>query len=148
MTIQQWLFSFKGRIGRRDFWIWLGLWFVGMLVLFSLASKNLLDIQTAAFCLVCLLWPTAAVTVKRLHDRGRSGLWALLMILAWMLLAGNWVMLPGMWQWVVGRFVPTLILVMMFIDLGAFVGTQGENKFGKETQDVKFKAEPQADDKP
>ncbi|EOT5501182.1 DUF805 domain-containing protein [Citrobacter koseri] len=148
MTIQQWLFSFKGRIGRRDFWIWLGLWFVGMLVLFSLASKNLLDIQTAAFCLVCLLWPTAAVMVKRLHDRGRSGLWALLMILAWMLLAGNWMMLPGMWQWVVGRFVPTLILVMMFIDLGAFVGTQGENKFGKETQDVKFKAEPQADDKP
>ncbi|HEM7977877.1 TPA: DUF805 domain-containing protein [Citrobacter koseri] len=148
MTIQQWLFSFKGRIGRRDFWIWLGLWFVGMLVLFSLASKNLLDIQTAAFCLVCLLWPTAAVMVKRLHDRGCSGLWALLMILAWMLLAGNWVMLPGMWQWVVGRFVPTLILVMMFIDLGAFVGTQGENKFGKETQDVKFKAEPQAGDKP
>lgn len=49
MTIQQWLFSFKGRIGRRDFWIWIGLWIVGMLVLFSLASKQLLDIQTAAF---------------------------------------------------------------------------------------------------
>lgn len=89
MTIQQWLFSFKGRIGRRDFWIWIGLWFAGMLVLFSLAGKNLLDIQTAAFCLVCLLWPTAAVTVKRLHDRGRSGVWAFLMIVAWMLLAGN-----------------------------------------------------------
>jgi len=88
MTIQQWLFSFKGRIGRRDFWIWIGLWFAGMLVLFSLAGKNLLDIQTAAFCLVCLLWPTAAVTVKRLHDRGRSGAWAFLMIVAWMLLAG------------------------------------------------------------
>ncbi|SUH11875.1 membrane protein [Salmonella enterica subsp. enterica] len=83
MTIQQWLFSFKGRIGRRDFWIWIGLWFAGMLALFSLAGKNLLDIQTAAFCLVCLLWPTAAVMVKRLHDRGRSGAWALLMILAW-----------------------------------------------------------------
>lgn len=89
MTIQQWLFSFKGRIGRRDFWIWIGLWFAGMLVLFSLAGKNLLDIQTAAFCLVCLLWPTAAVTVKRLHDRGRSGAWAFLMIVAWMLLAGK-----------------------------------------------------------
>ncbi|EHF7857616.1 DUF805 domain-containing protein [Salmonella enterica] len=112
MTIQQWLFSFKGRIGRRDFWIWIGLWFAGMLALFSLAGKNLLDIQTAAFCLVCLL------------------------------LAGNWVMLPGMWQWVVGRFIPTLILVMMLIDLGAFVGVQGENKFGRATQDVKFKAEP------
>ena len=123
MTIQQWLFSFKGRIGRRDFWIWIGLWFAGMLVLFSLAGKNLLDIQTAAFCLVCLLWPTAAVTV------------------AWMLLAGNWAILPGVWQWAVGRFVPTLILVMMLIDLGAFVGTQGENKYGKDTQDVKYKAD-------
>jgi uncharacterized membrane protein YhaH (DUF805 family) len=88
-----------------------------------------------------LLWPTAAVTIKRLHDRGKSGLWALLMILAWMLLAGNWSVLPGAWQWVVGRFVPTLIIVMMFIDLGAFVGTQGENKFGKDTQDVRWKAE-------
>ena len=84
MTIQQWLFSFKGRIGRRDFWIWIGLWFAGMLVLFSLA---------------------------------------------------------GVWQWAVGRFVPTLILVMMLIDLGAFVGTQGENKYGKDTQDVKYKAD-------
>lgn len=141
MTIQQWLFSFKGRIGRRDFWIWIGLWLVSMLALFSLASKQLLDIQTAAFCLVCLLWPTAAVTVKRLHDRGRSGAWALLMILAWMLLAGNWAMLSGVWQWAVGRFLPTLILVGMLIDLGAFVGTQDENKYGKDTQDVKYRAD-------
>lgn len=141
MTIQQWLFSFKGRIGRRDFWIWIGLWIVSMLVLFSLASKQLLDIQTAAFCLVCLLWPTAAVTVKRLHDRGRSGAWALLMILAWMLLAGNWAILLGVWQWAVGRFVPTLILVGMLIDLGAFIGTQDANKYGKDTQDVKYRAD-------
>ena len=33
-------------------------------------------------------------------------------------------------------------LQKMLIDLGAFVGVQGENKFGKATQDVKFKAEP------
>uniref|UniRef100_UPI003CE7F4CF DUF805 domain-containing protein n=3 Tax=Shigella TaxID=620 RepID=UPI003CE7F4CF len=76
-----------------------------------------------------------------LHDRGRSGAWAFLMIVAWMLLAGNWAILPGVWQWAVGCFVPTLILVMMLIDLGAFVGTQGENKYGKDTQDVKYKAD-------
>ena len=35
MTIQQWLFSFKGRIGRRDFWIWIVTWIVAMLVLFG-----------------------------------------------------------------------------------------------------------------
>ncbi|MDO2004422.1 DUF805 domain-containing protein, partial [Escherichia coli] len=105
-------------------------------VLFSLAGKNLLDIQTAAFCLVCLLWPTAAVTVKRLHDRGRSGAWAFLMIVAWMLLAGNWAILPGGWQWGGGRFIPTLIPVVMLIDLGAFVCTQRGNKYGKDNQDV------------
>ena len=142
MTLQQWMFSIKGRIGRRDFWIWMAIWVLAMSALFTLAGTHLLNVQTAAFILVCLLWATAAVTIKRLHDRGKSGLWALLMILAWMLLAGNWSVLPGVWQWVVGRFVPTLIIVMMFIDLGAFVGTQGENKFGKDTQDVRWKAEP------
>jgi uncharacterized membrane protein YhaH (DUF805 family) len=53
------------------------------------------------------------------------------MILAWMLLAGTgrcW----RSWQWVVGRLC-RLIIVMMLIDLGAFIGTQGENKFGKDT---------------
>lgn len=139
MTLQQWLFSINGRIGRRDFWIWIGIWVLAMVILFSLAGGGMLNLQTAAFMLVCLLWPTAAVTVKRLHDRGKSGLWALLMIVAWMLLAGNWMMLTGIWQWAVGRFIPTLIMVMMLIDLGAFVGTQGENKFGKTTQDVKYR---------
>ena len=114
-----------------------------MVALFSLAGGGLVDLQTAAFMLVCLLWPTAAVTIKRLHDRGKSGLWALLMVLAWMLLAGNWSMLPGVWQWGVGRFIPTLIIVMMLIDLGAFVGTQGENKYGKDTQAVKYRADHQ-----
>ena len=33
MTLQQWLFSIKGRIGRRDFWIWIGLWAVTMVAL-------------------------------------------------------------------------------------------------------------------
>lgn len=139
MTLQQWLFSFKGRTGRRDFWIWIVTWVVAMLILFSAAGKGWLDLQMAAFILVCLLWPTSAVVVKRLHDRGRSGLWALLVIVAWMLLAGNWIMFSGIWQWAVGRLIPTVILVTMILDLGAFIGTQGENKYGKDTPEVKFR---------
>ena len=139
MTLQQWLFSFKGRIGRRDFWVWIGLWLVAMALLFILVANGILDAQTAAFMLVCLLWPTSAVIVKRLHDRGKSGLWALFMILAWMLLAGNWAVLGGIWQWVVGRFVPTVIMVMLLLDLGAFIGTPSENKYGKDTLDVKYR---------
>lgn len=139
MGIQQWLFSIKGRIGRRDFWLWMVIWVVAMAALFYAVDFNLLVSQTAAFMLVCLLWPTACVMVKRLHDRGKSGPWALLFVLAWMLLAGNWDMLNGTLQWAVGRFIPTLIMVAMIIDLGAFVGTQGENKFGKDTQDVRYR---------
>ena len=139
MTLQQWLFSINGRIGRRDFWIWIGIWVLAMIVLFTLAGGGWLNLQTAAFALVCLLWPTASVIVKRLHDRGRSGLWALLVILAWMLLAGNWSMLPSILPWVVGKLLPTVIFVMTIIDLGAFVGTQSENKYGKDTLEVKFR---------
>ena len=119
MTIQQWCFSFKGRIGRREFWIWMGLWLLAMLVIFTLAGKEWLPIQSASFALVFLLWPTATVVVKRLHDRNKAGWWALLAVLAWMLMAGNWQMLTPIWQWGVGRFIPTLIFVMMFIDCGA-----------------------------
>ena len=139
MGIQQWLFSIKGRIGRRDFWLWMVIWVMAMAALFYAVDFNLLGSQTAAFMLVCLLWPTACVIVKRLHDRGKSGPWALLFVVAWMLLAGNWDMLNGTLQWAVGRFIPTLIMVAMIIDLGAFVGTQGENKFGKDTLDVKYR---------
>ena len=139
MTLQQWLFSFKGRIGRRAFWVWIVLWLVAMALLFILVANGILDAQTAAFMLVCLLWPTACVIVKRLHDRNKSGSWSLLFILAWMLLAGHWEILGGTWQWVVGRFVPVLIMVTMLIDLGAFIGTQGENKFGKDTLEVQFR---------
>ena len=139
MGIQQWLFSIKGRIGRRDFWVWMVIWVVAMVTLFYAVDFNLLASQSAAFMLVCLLWPTACVIIKRLHDRGKSGPWALLFVLAWMLLAGNWDMLNSTLQWAVGRFAPALIMVTMLIDLGAFVGTQGENKFGKDTLDVKYR---------
>lgn len=140
MTLQQWCFSFKGRIGRGDFWIWISAWLVLMAAAFTLASYQLIAIQSIAFFIVALLWPTAAVLVKRLHDRNKAGWWALLLILAWMLAAGNWQMLMPIWQWGIGRFIPTLIIVMMLIDLGAFVGTSGENRFGPEAVPVKFHA--------
>ncbi len=40
MTLQQWLFSIKGRIGRRDFWIWIAIWLVTMSALFTLARQQ------------------------------------------------------------------------------------------------------------
>ncbi|MCT4707563.1 DUF805 domain-containing protein [Enterobacteriaceae bacterium H16N7] len=139
MTIQQWLFNFNGRIGRRDFWIWIGVWIVALIVIFTLAGSELISYSIAGLALSGSLIPTAAVIVKRLHDRNKKGWWALMFIPAWLLLAGNWEVFGSLAQWGLGRFIPTLIFVMMLIDLGAFVGTQGKNRFGKDTSDVKYR---------
>ena len=76
MTLQQWLFSIKGRIGRRDFWIWIAIWLVTMSALFTLAGSNLLNLQTAAFIIVCLLgrrrrWWSSGCTIAANPDCGR-----------------------------------------------------------------------------
>ncbi|WP_409309321.1 DUF805 domain-containing protein [Pectobacterium sp. B1J-3] len=139
MTLQQWCFSFKGRIGRRDFWVWIALWLLAMVILFTLSGQNWLDVQSTAFVIVALLWPTSAMVVKRLHDRGKSGWWALLLVVAWVLASGNWSMLPVVWQWGIGRFIPTLIGIMMVLDCGVFLGTKGENRFGPEAEPLKFR---------
>ncbi|AUQ27192.1 DUF805 domain-containing protein [Dickeya zeae] len=140
MTIQQCCFSFRGRVGRRDFWLGMVIVLALMVGLFVLAGTGWLDTQKAAFVLVMLMWPLTAILVKRLHDRNRSGWWALLLVVAWMLGNGNWSMLPSLAQWSVERFLPTLITVMMLLDCGAFVGTTGANRFGPAAEPLRFRA--------
>lgn len=108
--------------------------------LFVLAGTGWLETQKAAFMLVVLLWPLTAILVKRLHDRNKSGGWALALVLAWMLGNGNWAMLPPLGQWGVGRFLPTLITVMMLLDCGAFGGTTGSNRFGPAAEPLRLRA--------
>ncbi|MEQ9877755.1 DUF805 domain-containing protein [Pectobacterium aroidearum] len=139
MTLQQWCFSFKGRVGRRDFWLWMAIWVALMAVLFTLSGQSWLDTQSTAFGLVVLLWPTSAIMVKRLHDRDKSGWWALLLVVAWMLASGNWTMFSSIWQWGIGRFLPILIVVMTLLDCGVFLGTKGENRFGIEAEPFRFR---------
>lgn len=139
MTLQQWCFSFKGRVGRRDFWLWMAIWVALMAVLFTLSGQSWLDTQSTAFGLVVLLWPTSAIMVKRLHDRNKSGWWALLLVVAWMLASGNWTMFSSIWQWGLGCFLPILIVVMTLLDCGVFLGTKGENRFGAEAEPFRFR---------
>lgn len=35
MGLQQWCFSLRGRLGRQAFWIWMGVWALLLLALFS-----------------------------------------------------------------------------------------------------------------
>ena len=82
MTLQHWAFSFKGRIGRRDFWAGFALCFV-------------------LFC-------------------------------------GLYTVNQPFWQWAIGRFLPSFIMMIMLLDCGVFIGTQGENYFGATTEKVDY----------
>lgn len=60
------LFSFEGRLRRQNFWIsWLILLGVGVV----LGWLPILGILIS----IGLIWPNLAITVKRLHDMGRTG---------------------------------------------------------------------------
>ncbi|MBC0856408.1 DUF805 domain-containing protein [Pantoea stewartii] len=142
MLIQQWFFSFRGRVGRRDFWLWQAIWVLLTSLLFFLAGNDLLDTQMAAFGIVCLLWPASAIVVKRLHDRDRRGYWALLLIAAWLLMAGNWSMTGEVLQWLIGRVLPFIILAGLILDLGVFRGTVGDNRFGAAPVPLRLKRAP------
>ena len=140
MTLQQWCFSWRGRLGRRDFWVWQVVWLLTTTLLFVLAANDWLDTQMAAFGVVCLLWPASAVIVKRLHDRDRPGYWGLLVIVAWLLVVGNWSMLAGILPWLLGRAIPFVLLAGLLLDLGVFRGSPGANRFGPATQPVRYRS--------
>lgn len=97
--------SFEGRMNRQPFWIY------GVVVLFmanligALVLGAISEILAVLFGIV-LIWPGLAVSVKRCHDRGKSG---------WFLLVG---------------LIPVLGTLWLLIDLGFLRGTVGPNRFG------------------
>ena len=69
-----------------------------------------------------LLFPTACILSKRLHDRGRAGWWAFVVVGA----------LIAVWpspQTPVG-YVGAAILALGFVELGLRPGEPGPNRFG------------------
>ncbi len=119
------LFSFQGRLRRRDYWIGVLILLVVSVVLNSIVgmmftptivvsgsnttmNMNALSGMMGASSLVSLimLWPSIALGVKRCHDRGKSGFWCLLVL------------------------IPIIGWLWWLIDLGILDGTPGPNQFG------------------
>jgi uncharacterized membrane protein YhaH (DUF805 family) len=114
------LFSFHGRMRRRDWWLTRLVAWVPMIVL--MAFTDTLGMLTGALDGAALLrpgvwiplavvfpiiaWFDVATSVKRLHDIDITG-WAYLMI-----------------------FVPWIGAVANFVVMGCLDGTRGPNKFG------------------
>ena len=74
--------GFSGRASRSEYWIWWGF----MVVILALIGAVGLLIGTTGYIAASLIslvffLPTLAVTVRRLHDIGRSGFWVLLVFI-------------------------------------------------------------------
>jgi uncharacterized membrane protein YhaH (DUF805 family) len=118
MSFWQMMFSFEGRLRRRDYWLCsLALTAATMVLAILLytvvAASGSADVTndgvTSILQLVLTalgLWPSLAIGVKRCHDRNQSG--AMVAI----------------------QFIPVVGLFWALINLGILDGTPGPNKYG------------------
>jgi uncharacterized membrane protein YhaH (DUF805 family) len=118
MTISQILFSFSGRISRETYWwasVGIAAGAVAWAILVALIGAGFRNGDPTAdtFPLILLapiylwiLWCSLAVSVKRWHDRGKSGLWTFI------------------------QLIPYIGPLWALIELGFLKGTEGPNEFG------------------
>jgi uncharacterized membrane protein YhaH (DUF805 family) len=137
------LFGFKGRINRARYLVvqlalltfWLILWHKFS---FHFASQwEALHWVVA----ITMIWINAAITVKRLHDRDRSGLWAIAILIVNRLAYAYYGLFFGLSFGVDVSIAKELLLVILavalsllqtwvVIELVFLMGTDGPNRFG------------------
>ena len=114
-------FSAAGRSGRTPFLIAATVLVVAAAV-YEAVVGSVLHWLTGWFVYPALIYCGACVLSKRLHDRGRSGWWAALILFA----------LLAVWPRPVGffDFLFALTLIWAVVELGLMGGEQGGNRFG------------------
>jgi uncharacterized membrane protein YhaH (DUF805 family) len=102
------LFSFRGRVPRKIYWLYgvLGPLLVSVMAEMLLGIVGVSERKAEMITSVLLIWPCAAVSVKRWHDRDKSGWWVLL------------------------HLVPLIGLLWTLVQNGMLRGTAGPNRFG------------------
>ncbi len=118
----QLFFSAKGRVRQLHFVIAAALLFVG-LCLYESAVKGPLQFATGWVVYPALFYMGACVLSKRLHDRGRSGWWAAVILLAIVMV---WPAPTGFFD-----FIAVVVLAWAVIDLCIMPGERGDNRYGR-----------------
>jgi uncharacterized membrane protein YhaH (DUF805 family) len=117
--VRKLLFSFDGRVSRAPYWlVLLAVLFIDLVAFGAAGGFELFDGDTMAVecndafwaLLVVLpsLWIGLVVTVRRLHDRNKSG------------------------RWVLVNLVPVVGWLWTLIECGFLRGTTGPNRFGQD----------------
>ena len=100
-------FQFDGRINRAKLWLGIVILVVVEAIvsaIFARGDSGLLGI--GSLISLALLWPWLAVSIKRWHDRDKSGWWVLI------------------------GLIPIIGWIWAFIELGILEGTRGPNQYG------------------
>ena len=113
MNLQQFYLSPNGRVGRADWWLKYIVAF-GVISIVAVVLDNGLGLtfgeqETGVISLlvaVLTIYPAIVVTIKRFHDRNKSGWWVLIAL------------------------VPLLGAFWILIECGFLRGTVGPNRFG------------------
>ncbi|CAN5377139.1 DUF805 domain-containing protein [soil metagenome] len=134
-------FCFAGRVSRAGYWRWqLALAIIGALLWVGMIFFAMGGIAPVAFGLLCVLavfvYASVGVSVRRLHDRGKSG-W-------WLLLFQGFPILIGATQWFVeqrfsqpmGTSGALLLLILSLASVGVSIWGLVEIGFLRGTPDV------------
>ena len=113
--------SSNGRLSRTPFLIAAGI-LIGVAVLYEAIAGYTLHWLTGWLVYPALLFSGACVLSKRLHDRGRSGWWSLLVLVA---VIAVW---PQPEHFL--DFMFCLVIVWAIVELGVMGGEQGANRYG------------------
>jgi uncharacterized membrane protein YhaH (DUF805 family) len=137
------LFSFKGRINRARYLVvqlaLLTLWFMVWLKFPFYLSSQWESLHWVVA--ITMIWINTATTVKRLHDRNRSGWWAVAIFIVNRLTYVYYGLFFGLYFGVDISIAEELLLVMLavalsllqtgvVIELFFMMGTDGANRFG------------------
>ncbi|MFZ5669967.1 MAG: DUF805 domain-containing protein [Pseudomonadota bacterium] len=114
-------FSSTGRVARAPFLIATAV-LVALAALYEAAVGPTLHWLTGWIVYPCLLFSAACVLSKRLHDRGRSGWLAGVIILALIVV---WPVPTGFLD-----FAFSLAILWAAVELGVMAGEQGANRYG------------------
>lgn len=104
------LFGFEGRINRAKFWAGIAAsWVLGIVALTLWAIiGGTIGVLLLVIAYVGLVWVGLAVSIKRWHDRGKSGWWILI------------------------AFVPLIGGLWALIETGFLEGDKGDNEYGSD----------------
>jgi len=98
------LFQFDGRINRGKFWLGTVIIWVAYIVIVGIAAAA--EAVLVYVLALLLIWPGLAVSIKRWHDRDKSGWWVLI------------------------GLIPLIGPIWAFIETGFLEGTSGPNEYG------------------